>query len=205
MSFCVRQRSICNPFLPKDPCAIHLVTAVPSQVGEQPCLALEGEVAPSRQNPTVMECWQALGLCSRSLSKTRRPLGHCVLLGFSKGSLWRLPLHAPPSCITHTWALPEAWGPITGLGARHALARLSVIAGSNCSVLPFASACSPADLQFKQAPLSPHLPSSLPALFPPPLWPLHRVPDMLTDSRWLFHTANCLNNKQANKKELEIS
>lgn len=108
-------------------------------------------------------------------------------------------MHAPPSCITHTWALPEAWGLITGLGARHALARSSVIAGSNCSVLPFASACTPADLQFKQPPPSPHLPSSLPALFPPPLWPLHRVPDILTDSRWLFHTANCLNNKQAKR------
>lgn len=35
----------------------------------------------------------------------------------SKGLLGRLPWHAPPARTTHTWALPEAGGPSTGLGA----------------------------------------------------------------------------------------
>lgn len=50
---------LCQALPTKDPRAIHLVTAVPCQAGQQPCLALAGEVELGPQRPVVMECWQA--------------------------------------------------------------------------------------------------------------------------------------------------
>lgn len=92
---------LCQASLPCDSCAIYLIIRALFQVGEEPPPALELEVE--------LRMLAALGLLFM-LSKTSPPLERLCFWGFSRGPLWRLPLHALPSCITCTWVLPQAWG-----------------------------------------------------------------------------------------------
>lgn len=82
---------------------------VRSTLSLRPSFKLGRSPLPPRRMRWSWECWQALGLLF-TLSKTSPPLELLCFWGFSRGPLWRLPLHALPSCITCTWVLPQAWG-----------------------------------------------------------------------------------------------
>ena len=118
---------LCQASLPDDDsCAIYLIITVLFQVGEEP-----------RRMRWSWECWQALGLLF-TISKTSPPLEFRVFLGIFQ----RLALEAAFACLAFMHHLHLGAAPGTGLRSQvWAPCRVSVIAGSNCSALPSASAC----------------------------------------------------------------